>query len=85
MKMQHHPVLLDPVVTVLRPRKGETYLDGTAGYGGHAAAIGQHIGTQGRMILVDRDAHATQGLIDRFGDEAEIIHASYLEGAERLL
>ena len=35
----HTPVLLEQVVALLAPKKGERYLDLTAGYGGHAEAI----------------------------------------------
>ena len=83
-KTLHHPVLLDPVIQVLAPKSGETYLDGTAGFGGHAAAVLDKIGPRGRLILVDRDAHATQALDERFGDTAEIIHADFLDAANRL-
>lgn len=85
MIIPHQPVLRDQVVQVLNPKKGELYLDCTAGYGGHAAVVLDRLGNDGRAILVDRDAHATQALSDRFGDRVEIIHASYLEAAERLL
>jgi 16S rRNA (cytosine1402-N4)-methyltransferase len=44
----------------------------------------ERIGPDGSAILVDRDAHATQALADRFGDAAEIMHCSYLEAANRL-
>ena len=32
----HVPVLLEAVLQQLNPQKGESYLDLTAGYGGHA-------------------------------------------------
>ncbi len=35
----HVPVLLSSVLSVLQPTKGDSYLDLTAGYGGHAEAI----------------------------------------------
>lgn len=81
----HLPVLLDHVVRVLAPRAGQSYLDGTAGFGGHAAEILPRVGPSGRVILVDRDAQAIKALSVRFGDQAEIIHDSYLDAAERLL
>lgn len=82
---QHHlPVLLDDVVRILDPKPGHVYLDGTAGYGGHAAAISDRIGPNGRMILVDRDATAIRALTERFDGSTEIIHASYIEAADRL-
>ncbi|GAC1369514.1 MAG: 16S rRNA (cytosine(1402)-N(4))-methyltransferase RsmH [Candidatus Saccharimonadales bacterium] len=80
----HQPVLLDQVISVLAPKPGETYLDGTAGYGGHAAPIIDLLGPNGRAILVDRDANAIRVLSERFSDQ-EIIHADFLEGADRLL
>jgi 16S rRNA (cytosine1402-N4)-methyltransferase len=85
MKPQlHQPVLQDQVVQVLAPRKGESYLDCTAGYGGHAALITESIGPEGRAILVDWDARAIQALRERFGDQVEVMHESYLGAAERL-
>jgi 16S rRNA (cytosine1402-N4)-methyltransferase len=80
----HQPVLLKQVLTMLAPKSGGFYLDGTAGYGGHAAAIMERLGPEGRVVLVDRDANATQALRWRF-EEARIIHASFLEAAKQLL
>ncbi len=81
----HQPVLLSPVIKILSPKKGETYLDGTAGYGGHAAPIIDLLGDTGQAILVDRDANAVRALSERFGDRADIIHADFHEAADRLL
>lgn len=39
MNEVHIPVLLSDVLKYLQPREGETYLDLTAGYGGHADKI----------------------------------------------
>jgi 16S rRNA (cytosine1402-N4)-methyltransferase len=85
METLHQPVLLNQFVQILDPHKGEVYFDGTAGYGGHAGAVLERLGSDGRMILVDRDSHATQALNARFDGRAEIIHANYLEAANRLL
>jgi 16S rRNA (cytosine1402-N4)-methyltransferase len=85
MKPLHLPVLSDQVVQVLAPQKGESYLDCTAGYGGHAALVTKGIGADGRIYLVDRDAKAIKALSERFGEEATIIHADYVEAANRLL
>ncbi len=51
----HIPVLFDDVVRVLEPKAGETYLDCTAGLGGHAAAVGRMLGATGRVVLNDLD------------------------------
>lgn len=84
MKSPHTPVLFDQVINVLHPQKGECYLDCTAGYGGHAAEIARRVGSDGRIVLVDRDAHAIVALAALFGDSAEIIHDTYLSAAQRL-
>ena len=51
----HIPVLLDEVVGLLKPQPGETYADGTAGLGGHAAAVAPLLGSGGRIVLNDLD------------------------------
>jgi 16S rRNA (cytosine1402-N4)-methyltransferase len=81
----HQPVLLSEAVQVLAPKSGEAYLDGTAGFGGHATVVLEHLGETGRVILVDRDLQAVRHLRQRFGDRALIIRASFLEAAQRLL
>lgn len=85
MKNQHQPVLIDEVVRVLEPRMGESYLDGTAGFGGHAKAIVDQIGPTAQVMLVDRDINAIAHLATKFQDQAEILHMSYAEAAEQLL
>lgn len=51
----HVPVLLQPVLELLNPQKNESYLDLTAGYGGHAAAVIAKTGNPASATLVDRD------------------------------
>lgn len=79
----HIPVLLDAVVRLLRPEAGQTYFDGTAGYGGHADAIQRRVGPSGRLVLVDRDASAIAALQERF-PEADIRHDTYTQAAATL-
>jgi 16S rRNA (cytosine1402-N4)-methyltransferase len=60
------------VIEHLRPRPGLTLVDGTAGGGGHAGAILDHIRPGGRLILLDRDREACERLIARFGRAGDV-------------
>lgn len=56
--MPHIPVLPDEVLQALQPREGQTILDGTVGYGGHAAMILSAVSGPLTYIGLDRDADA---------------------------
>lgn len=77
----HQPVLLDSVARVLAPSVGQSYLDGTAGFGGHAEVIVALTKAQDAMVLVDRDANAIAHLYTKFQDGAEIVHLSFADAA----
>ena len=64
----HIPVLLDATLDLLHPGKGESYLDLTAGYGGHAQAVIARIGSANLATLVDRDAFAI-GQLESLGQQ----------------
>lgn len=81
---QHQPVLLAETIELLDPKSGESYLDLTAGYGGHADAIMKLIGGRGRAVLVDRDSAATQVLAQQFGDQADIMRQDFVSAASEL-
>ena len=51
----HVPVLPREVLGVLSPREGETYVDCTAGLGGHASLVAPLVGASGRIVLNDVD------------------------------
>lgn len=77
--INHVPVLLESVLRYLQPVSGETYLDLTAGYGGHAEAILKRTKNSKGAVLVDRDEMAIRALHDRFGTKgAEIIYSDFL-------
>jgi 16S rRNA (cytosine1402-N4)-methyltransferase len=86
MQEIHKPVLLDQVIELLSPKKGEIYLDLTAGYGGHAKAIGDRISqnTNERLTLVDRDREAVSYLRSKFSRSAEIIQSDFVEATKVL-
>lgn len=79
----HEPVLLGAVLRYLDPASGERYLDLTAGYGGHAAAIIDK--THGAATLVDRDQHAIDALNERFGSSVTLEHTDFLQASQKLV
>ncbi len=81
----HAPVLLREVLEYLDPKPGETYLDLTAGYGGHAQAIRAH--TNGWPVtLVDRDQMAVAYLQQHFaGHNSEIRWQDFLSASRELI
>jgi 16S rRNA (cytosine1402-N4)-methyltransferase len=79
----HVPVLLEPVLRYLNPGAGESYLDLTAGYGGHAAAILEKTGSAAQSVLVDRDARAISVLSGMFKD-VRLMHQDFLSAVGEL-
>ena len=66
MKELHQPVLLSEVLEVLRPQPGESYMDLTAGYAGHASEILDATQNYKDSVLIDRDKNAIQVLKARY-------------------
>lgn len=81
----HEPVLLDEVLHYLSPQRGESYLDLTAGYGGHASAILDSTAALDEIVLVDRDDNAISELTKRFDPQtATIRHTDFLTASQQL-
>ncbi|HSX05485.1 MAG TPA: 16S rRNA (cytosine(1402)-N(4))-methyltransferase RsmH [Candidatus Saccharimonadales bacterium] len=81
---EHVPVLLDGVLAHLAPSKGESYLDLTAGYGGHATAILERTKAYSQATLVDRDSHAIAALQTLAAKGALLIHQDFLSATKAL-
>lgn len=60
-ELTHIPVLPSAVIELLDPQPGQVYVDCTAGLGGHACMVAQHLGPEGTIVLNDMD----QGNLDR--------------------
>jgi 16S rRNA (cytosine1402-N4)-methyltransferase len=76
----HVPVLRQEIIESLRCRSGSTYLDCTAGYGGHTEAILQASGPNGRVVAVDRDPEAIAALEQRlraYTNRVHLIHGNF--------
>lgn len=81
----HIPVLLEATLRTLAPREGESYLDLTAGYGGHAREFIKHIGDAHNATLVDRDDMAISELRALEQQGARLIHADFVTAAQSLV
>jgi 16S rRNA (cytosine1402-N4)-methyltransferase len=75
---------LQATLNVLAPQKGESYLDLTAGYGGHASAIIAHVGSASLATLVDRDQNAIHALQPLQKGGARIIKNDFASAATNL-
>lgn len=75
----HVPVMVDEVLEFLQPRAGSIIVDATLGGGGHAAAILERIGDEGKLVGIDRDAVALTATRRRLGEDSRVvfIHGDY--------
>lgn len=81
----HKPVLLEAVISQVRPKLGENYLDLTAGYGGHATAFLDITGNFDESYLVDRDDFAINSLISLSEKGVQLIHSDFLTASRQLI
>jgi 16S rRNA (cytosine1402-N4)-methyltransferase len=87
MREYHVPVMAGEVVRLLDPHPGQTYVDGTAGGGGHSALIAERIAPNGRLIVVDQDLEALEAVKKRFrrlSPKITAIHGNFRDLANLL-
>ena len=83
----HEPVLLEEALSALQPTAGRLYVDGTVGGGGHAEAILEASGPDGRLVGFDRDDRAIAAAamrLARFGDRVTLHREAFSGLAKRL-
>lgn len=81
----HSPVLQKEVLDILAPESGQSYLDLTAGYGGHAALVIEATDAPELAVLVDRDQTAIDALNARFmGQGTAVIKSDFLSALIKL-
>lgn len=77
--LEHQPVMLQQVLEGLALRQDGIYVDATFGRGGHAGAILERLGPEGRLLAMDKDPEAVQAALARFGSDPRfhIEHGSF--------
>lgn len=70
----HIPVLAEPVLQVLSPHSGGTYIDGTIGGGGHGALILEAGAPDAFLLGIDRDQEARTAAEKRLAPFAGRFH-----------
>lgn len=75
----HAPVMRRELLALLAPRTGGTYVDLTAGAGGHLEAILEASSPHGRCVGIDRDRDAlriARERLARFGSRVTLVHGN---------
>jgi 16S rRNA (cytosine1402-N4)-methyltransferase len=81
----HVPVLLESTLELLKPVKGENYLDLTAGYGGHAGRILGITGNYTESTLVDRDDYAIKRLKSLSSKGVRLLHTDFVTASQQMI
>lgn len=68
----HRPVLLDEALAALNVQPEGAYVDATYGRGGHATALVERLGPDGRLLAIDRDPQAVAAARERFDEDARV-------------
>jgi 16S rRNA (cytosine1402-N4)-methyltransferase len=74
------PVLLDAVLSVIKPRPGMTVVDCTAGLGGHSAELLSRVSPGGRLLAFDFDAANIARARDKLapiGGNFDLFHSNF--------
>jgi 16S rRNA (cytosine1402-N4)-methyltransferase len=87
MGIEHIPVLVEEVISLLRCDPCGVYVDGTLGGGGHALEILRRTGPDGVLIGFEWDEDAVseaKRVLAPFGDRAKIFRENFVHMPERL-
>lgn len=77
---EHETVMVSETLAWLKPQSGKVYADATLGGGGHTAAILDASAPSGRVVAVDRDAHAVENARTRlaaYGERVTVLHGEF--------
>ena len=78
----HRPVMLDEVISFIKPGKGDIIVDATIGAGGHSCEILKRIGPEGLLIGIDKDEEILKiadKYLSRISDSYKLYQADNVE------
>lgn len=80
----HIPVMLEETLELLNLRPGKTYVDATAGAGGHLLRIASDTGPGSTVYGIDRDISAIERLNGLVPGNVKLIHSNYSDMRSKL-
>ncbi len=81
----HVPVLLGEILELGNPQPGHIWIDGTAGGGGHSAALAARLGRDGKLLAIDRDPAAAERLVSVLPSEGVAVRCGSYDDAPEIL
>lgn len=78
----HKPVMLDEVISYIKPGKGDIIVDATIGAGGHSCEILKMIEPDGLLIGIDKDAEILKiagRYLSNISDSYKLYQADYVD------
>lgn len=83
---RHQPVMVEELLDVLGLKQSNTVIDATIGFGGHARAVLEELGPDGRLIGFERDPNIYDLISDQFSDDSRVtIHNDSYRTMDRVL
>jgi 16S rRNA (cytosine1402-N4)-methyltransferase len=77
----HRPVMLDEVISLINPSKGDIIVDATIGAGGHSCEILKKIQPDGLLIGIDKDAEILKiagKFLSKISDSYKLYQADFV-------
>lgn len=77
---EHRPVLLEPILEIFAPQPGQTVVDCTVGWAGHAVPLLEKVGPTGILIGIDLDADnlpQARERLARVGHPFHLVHGNF--------
>jgi 16S rRNA (cytosine1402-N4)-methyltransferase len=83
--ISHQPVLVREVIEMMNLQKNGIYVDATLGPGGHAESILKLLGSDGKLIGIDRDEEAIAKAGTRLSDDRVILRKGNFSDVEEII